>query len=313
MERRRKVEAEFRLLKLAGLDATCYTEQMSSRNLFIATLFIAVSFASIRSALAAGCVWKVTSPDGHSLYLGGSSHFLRPTDYPLPPQYNVAFDACSQLVFEDEPKTGPAAFQALLKAGQYPKGDGLKNHVDPRTYEYVRRFFALRRVSEDKFARFRPWLIDILLSSPPPQFYQLGVEQFLTRRALANSKRISGLESTREHNEVFTGLSDRQAEALLLTLFINAGREDGRGVNMFEAWRRGDVELLASKMRESFRDFPSMAERLLDSRNRVWVPKIENLCRSGRTAFVVVGAAHLGGPNGLLALLRARGYTTEQL
>lgn len=286
---------------------------MSSRNLLIGTLFTAACVASVESAAAASCVWKVTSPDGHLLYLGGSFHFLRPTDYPLPPQYNRAFDACSQLAFEEDPKTGAAAFQALLKAGEYPKGDSLKNHVDPRTYEYLRRFFALRHVLEEKFARFRPWLLDIMLSSPPPQYFQLGVERFLISRALANSKPTSGLESTREHNQFFIGLSDHQAEALLLTLFINAGRGDGQGVNIFEAWRRGDVELLASKMRESFRDFPSMAERLLDARNRRWIPKIETLCRSGQTAFVVVGAAHLGGSNGLLALLRARGYTTEQL
>jgi uncharacterized protein YbaP (TraB family) len=286
---------------------------MSGRTLLRAALFAAVLFASVRSVAAASCVWKVASPDGHLLYLAGSAHFLRPTDYPLPPQYNRAFDACSQLVFEDDPKTGAAAFQALLKAGQYPKGDSLKNHVDPRTYEYLRRFFTLRHVPEEKFARFRPWLLDILLTSPPPQFYQLGVEQFLTRRARANSKPILGLESTREHTQVFIGLSDRQAEALLLTLFINAGREEGGGVNMFEAWHRGNVELLASKARESFRDFPSMAERLLDDRNRRWIPKIESLCRSGQTAFVVVGAAHLGGSNGLLALLRARGYGAEQL
>lgn len=285
----------------------------SRRNLLVGALLILAGFAPVRSATGASCVWKVTSPDGHSLYLGGSAHFLRPRDYPLPPQYNHAFDACSQLVFEEDPKTGAAAFQALFKAGQYPKGDSLKNHVNPRTYEYLRHFFALRHVPEEKFARFRPWLLDILLSSPPPQYFQLGVEQFLTRRAVANSKPISGLESTREHNQVLIGLSDRQAEALLLTLFINLGREDGRSVNIFEAWRRGDVELIASKMRESFRDFPSMAERLLDTRNRMWVPKIETLCRSGQTAFVVVGAAHLGGPNGLLALLRAHGYTTEQL
>jgi uncharacterized protein YbaP (TraB family) len=73
------------------------------------------------------------------------------------------------------------------------------------------------------------------------------------------------------------------------------------------------VELLASNMRESFRDFPFMAERLLDNRNRNWIPKIEQFLRSGQTYFVVVGAAHFGGPNGLLALLRKRDYQIQQL
>src|SRR5438445_12127157 len=83
------------------------------------------------SCLAASCVWKVTSSDGHSLYLGGSFHALRPSDYPLPSQYNRAFDACSRLAFEDDPNAGEASFRALMNAGEYPTGDSLKNHVDP--------------------------------------------------------------------------------------------------------------------------------------------------------------------------------------
>ena len=59
--------------------------------------------------------------------------------------------------------------------------------------------------------------------------------------------------------------------------------------------------------------FPAFEERVLDARTRSWVPKIERDLASGHTCFVVVGAAHLGGPNGALALLRARGNTITQL
>jgi uncharacterized protein YbaP (TraB family) len=43
------------------------------------------------------------------------------------------------------------------------------------------------------------------------------------------------------------------------------------------------------------------------------MPKIEGYLRSGQTQMVVVGFAHLGGPGGLLALLKKRGYQLEQL
>lgn len=286
---------------------------MSSRNFVGIAVLIIGLYSSSAGALAVSCVWKVTTSDGHSLYLGGSFHALRPSDYPLPRQYNRALDASSRLAFEDDPKTADAASNALMKAGEYPRGDSLKNHVDPRTYAYLRRFFLLRNVPEEKFSRYRPWLLDIILSSPSPEYYQLGIERFLQKRAQATSKPILGLESTREHNGVFSGLTDKQAEALLLTLFINAGREESHEVNMFEAWRRGEVELLTRKTRESFSDFPFMAERLLDARNRNWMPKIENYLHSGQVYFVVAGAAHMGGPNGLVSLLKQRGYNVEQL
>jgi|SRR3954469_8741618 uncharacterized protein YbaP (TraB family) len=286
---------------------------MSRRNWLLPALYLMAILFSGQVARAASCVYKVTSNDGHVLYLGGSFHALRPTDYPLPAQYNGAFDASTRIVFEDDPKGGAAAFQALLKAGQYRKGDSLKNHVDPRTYDYLRRFFALRGVAEDKYDRLKPWLLDLILSSPPPEYYELGVEQFLTKRAKATSKPIFGLESNKEHNNVFAGLNDRQAEALLLTMFINAGRDDTKGPNMFEAWRRGNIELLAETTADSFRDFPYIATRLLGARNHNWIPKIEDFLRSGQTYFVVVGAAHLGGPDGVVSLLKSRGYQLQQL
>ena len=124
---------------------------------------------------------------------------------------------------------------------------------------------------------------------------------------------MSGLESPREHNSFFVDLSDRDAEALLLILFINAGQTEGPGGDIFRAWRRGDTDALSRMVRDEFRDFPSLARRLIDQRNQNWVPKIEEYLRSGRTYFVVVGAGHMGGPNGLLSLLRARGYAIEQL
>src|SRR5204863_6785901 len=164
--------------------------KMSSQKVIAIAIVIIVLYCCPRSILAASCVWKVTTSDGHSLYLGGSFHALRPSDYPLPSQYNRASDGCSRLAFEDDPKAGEASFRALVKAGEYPKGDSLKNHVDPRTYAYLRRFFGLHNVSEDKFSRFRPCFFDIILSLLPREYYHLGEESFLDRRAKAPEKPI---------------------------------------------------------------------------------------------------------------------------
>jgi uncharacterized protein YbaP (TraB family) len=56
-----------------------------------------------------------------------------------------------------------------------------------------------------------------------------------------------------------------------------------------------------------------LGRRLIDVRNQNWLPKIDSYLRSGQTYFVVVGAGHISGPNGLLALLKARGCKVEQL
>jgi uncharacterized protein len=264
----------------------------------------------------AASVWKVTDETGNVLYLGGSIHALKSTDYPLPSAYNRAFDASQRLVCEVDPKALAESSKGLSKAGQYPRGDSLKNHVDPRTYDYLRRLFGLLKVPETKFARYRPWFLSLILQTPSLHGMSetLGVEEFLMQRAHANSKPVLGLESAREHTDIFLGLSDRQSEAMLLLLFIPAERSDGgAGNTMTNAWRRGDVDTVTQFFMDGFRDFPSLADDLLTDRNRRWIPKIEGYLHSGKTSFIVAGAAHMGGPNGIIALLRRRGYHLEQL
>jgi uncharacterized protein len=259
----------------------------------------------------ASSVWRVTGPHGGILYLGGSVHGLKSSDYPLPAAYNRAFEASSHLVLEDSPDVSRSAEEKLFKSGFYSKNDSLKNHVDPRTYDYLVRVFRLWNVPEGELQKCRPWTLILMLwaGSTNP----LGVEGFLMRRAEANGKPISGLETYREHAEIISGLSDRQAELVLLQTFIPEAPGAPSNERILQAWRRGDVDALARFEADAFRDIPSMRERLIEARNRNWVPKIEKYLQSGQTYFVVAGAAHMGGPQGVLALLRAKGYQIEQL
>ncbi|HEX4668023.1 MAG TPA: TraB/GumN family protein [Chthoniobacterales bacterium] len=284
----------------------------SRRSLLLAVGFY---FSVVVAHAGPACVWKVTGPRGGTLYLGGSVHALRSTDYPLPATYNRAFEACDRLVFEADSKALLEAEKDFVKAGRYGKGDSLRNHVDPRTYAYLRRFFDLVHFPEEQFSRLKPWALALLLQAPQLHGLSpdLGVEGYLERRAQANHKPVSGLESAREGIEVFSGLTDRQSEAMLLLTFIPQ-ENGGNAMNkVMTAWRHGDVETIARESRQEMADFPALGERVIDARNRNWIPKIERDLQSGRIYFVVVGAGHFGGPNGLLALLRARGCRIEQL
>lgn len=290
-----------------------FSKRFFQRLVFVSAL--ASGWILPANATAASCVWKVTGPAGGSLYLGGSWHALRKSDYPLPAAFDRAFDASSRLAFEISPKDLRNSSKVVDRLGKYPKGDNLQKHVDPRTYSYLRRFFGLLYISEDKFSKYRPWYLSMMLEAPGQHglSWELGVERFLEKRAKATSKSIIGLESVHEHVEVFSGLSDRGSEALLLITFIPADKDSPNFNRMMAAWRRGDADFLASATKSAFHDFPAMGERLLGQRNRRWIPKIEEYLRSGKTHFVVVGAAHMGGGDGVLALLRARGYKIEQM
>ncbi len=259
----------------------------------------------ITPAEAGSPVWKVTDGKGGTLYLGGSIHALRRTDYPLPPAFDEAFKKSDRLVFEDE--EGKKEAEKIFKTAEYPRGDSLKKHVDPRTYAYVVKVFSLLGVPEATVAKYRPWALTMMLWSPSND---LGVEGYFLKRARATKKPVSGLVSTREHYAVFTGLTDRQAEGVLLLNFIPRG---GASFDqMVSAWKRGDADRLWRETHDSYSDYPAFGERLLEARNRRWIPKIESFLQSGKNYFVIVGMGHLGGPGGLLKLLEKRGYRLEQ-
>ncbi len=251
----------------------------------------------------------MTGPNGGTIYLGGSIHGLDSTDYPLPSAYNRAFDATSALVIEDDPNVSRREADKFFKSGFYSRGDSLKNHVDPRTYDYVRRVF--RTVPEAELAKCKPWMLITMLWSGGTN--ALGVEAFLMNRARINKKPILGLESFREHANVLAGMPDKQAELVLLQTFIPQAPGTDMHDKLLSAWRRGDADIIARLTHEMERDLPTFARRLIVERNQNWIPKIERYLREKRTYFVVAGAAHMGGPNGVLALLKARGCRIEQL
>jgi len=285
---------------------------VSPRLVFVLaiTLIVTVDRLDARS-----CVWKVTSPTGETLYLAGSWHALRSRDYPLPAAFKTAFDASSHLAFEISPNDLHNSGKMLQQVGTYPASDSLKNHVSPFTYNVLQVTLGFSNVADAKFSRYRPWYLVLALESSGVRGMssKLGIESHFERQAAAAGKPMTGLETLREHIDVFSGLSDHASEALLLHSFTPAENSKSTFALLMNAWRKGDAESLASVTRASLRTPPGMADRLLANRNRNWIPKIEGFLRSGKTYLVVVGAAHMGGTDGVLALLKARGYRIDQM
>jgi uncharacterized protein YbaP (TraB family) len=81
---------------------------------------------------------------------------------------------------------------------------------------------------------------------------------------------------------------------------------------MIGAWRNGDAAALEKMALSSFDGYRGAYTSLIVERNNNWVPQIEACMAKPQPCFVVVGAAHLVGPDGLLTLLQKKGYRIEQ-
>jgi hypothetical protein len=80
---------------------------------------------------------------------------------------------------------------------------------------------------------------------------------------------------------------------------------------LIDAWSRADEDAINRLMNSDLAQDPAAHAALLDNRNKAWIGKIETMLGEKHTFFVTVGAAHLAGPGGVPALLRAKGYTVD--
>jgi uncharacterized protein YbaP (TraB family) len=91
---------------------------------------------------------------------------------------------------------------------------------------------------------------------------------------------------------------------------IDAGDAELKGI--VAAWKRGDTAAIERTLLGGFRTFPAAYTSLVVERNRNWMPQLDACLTRTTPCFVVVGAAHLVGPDGLLAMLQKKGYRLEQ-
>ncbi|TAD88047.1 MAG: TraB/GumN family protein, partial [Bacteroidetes bacterium] len=82
---------------------------------------------------------------------------------------------------------------------------------------------------------------------------------------------------------------------------------------MLATYRKQDLSALESVMSSGEGGLETKyLDLLLYSRNRNWVAKFDSIAQKA-PLLVAVGAGHLPGSNGVLALLRAKGYTVEPI
>jgi uncharacterized protein YbaP (TraB family) len=266
-------------------------------------------------------LWKVSDAD-NSLYLLGSFHLLKPTDYPLAPSTDAAFEDAEQVVFELSPQdlAGPELAQAM--AGAALRGDGrtLEQALPPATWKALKTHLQTRNMDPVAMQQYDAWFVSLLVALTEMQVAGLSTENGLDKhfadRTVAAGKPSRGLESIDEQIALFEGMSqEQQVESLESTLRDIA---DMRGMidEMHALWRAGDeAGLFAATGAEMKAEFPALYDRMNRDRNRAWIPELRALLdgRGDDDALVVVGAMHLLGEDGVVEGLRRAGYRVERL
>jgi len=264
------------------------------------------------------CLWRVRSAT-NTVYLLGSIHIMRHDAFPLAAVIETAFSSSSVAVFEIDLSADATVGSALgaLAAGALPEGRTLSDVVSPETYRLATQRLADAGYDIAALQRMRPWMVATTLTLAELQRAGYspsdGVDQVFQRRATDSGMRVVGLETIDDQLALFADLTPEEDEAFLVQTLRELEALIPQVDELTAHWRAGRVAEVEALLADGFAAFPRLFEKLVVDRNRRWLPQIEALLAGDQRAFVAVGALHLVGDQGVVELLRAKGYHVEQL
>jgi uncharacterized protein YbaP (TraB family) len=279
---------------------------------------VCMAVLSISPAIADASVWSVRSGD-NVIYLGGTVHLLRPGDYPLPDEFEEAYQASSELYFEtDIAAMSDLSVQAqMLQQLTYSDDRSLRTVLSDEAYTALSAYTQTAGLPIVMLEKFKPGLLISTLQILVFQsmgFTPQGVDAFFHTRAVADGKAEGQLETVQEQIGFIAAMGEgNESEFILLSL--KDLTETGNVIDgMIGAWRSGDAQGLSELFVEDMKvEAPALYDTLLLERNLKWIPRINRMLQDADTEFVLVGAAHIVGENGLLDLLSQEGYEINQL
>jgi uncharacterized protein YbaP (TraB family) len=246
--------------------------------------------------------------------LVGSVHLLPESAYPLPSGLQAAYAETNGLILETDPSAleEPELQKSFLESARAP--NGLKASIEPALYEQLQQRTAKLNMPNAASAcePFRAWFCAISL-----ELYQLqsqgnsgdlGLDRHFYTRALREERSVRWLEEPAAQLSIFTTMNDAQSQQFLAATLQGMGEPGNEPADLVRQWRSNDQQTMERMVAEMKRVYPDPYERILGARNRAWMSRLEGLFGESKPLLVVVGAAHLLGPDGLPTQLAARGW-----
>ena len=281
------------------------------KKLLIAALCVFAGFTANAQKLEKGLLWKIS---GNGLakpsYLYGTMHIT--CDATLNEYILAALDVTDQLYLELD-MDDPNMQSEMMGTMGMKDGVTMKSLTTPENYKIVDEFLkANTGASADMLGTFKPFMVTAILYPKmidcPAQSYEMS----LANIAKEQKEEVLGLETVAEQMAIFDAIPyQEQMDELVKTAKDNMVKDKKELAEMMALYNKKDLnELLAFMDKSENKLMASHNDVLLINRNKNWIPKIETIAKAKPT-FFGVGAAHLAGDNGVIKLLRKKGYKVE--
>jgi len=291
---------------------------VAGQGRWVVFLLAVVLAAGPQNVFARSFLWSVSSPAA-TVFLLGSIHLAKPDLYPLAPEIEQAFEHADKLVVEANLSAAGPDFQlTILQDGLYPGDETIADHVDPETLTLLKNYLAKNELPFESMAKMRPGMLLLTLTSLKMMSLgyspELGIDVHFIRKARQQNKPILELESLQQQLALVLGFDN---DDLLLKHTLYSLDQMGASVEeLFTAWKTGNAARINALMREDVLtdhpEFKPVMKRMITDRNIAMAARISEFLQAGGRYFVVVGAGHLVGSDGILALLRQQGFSIRQ-
>ena len=263
-------------------------------------------------------LWQVDG-NTNSVFILGSIHLLRNSDYPIPSVIYSAYDEAEVLIMElDMDDMDPMRTQALVRElGMIADGNSLEDVIGERDYAKAAALADDLQIPLTMLAGSKPWLAAVMVETliltrvgfDPMQ----GIEMHLMTRAANDGKQLLGFETERQQLEMLDGLTLAAQRDMLLQTLKDGGRIEELLDEIIDAWRLGDTAYMEQTLLSDMSGNDELYDTIVVDRNRDWVRQIDALLDDRDDYLIVVGTMHLVGKDGVPELLRKTGLQVRQL
>ncbi|NQV65241.1 MAG: TraB/GumN family protein [SAR86 cluster bacterium] len=269
-------------------------------------------------------VWRVEGTGG-ALYLVGTIHALKPTLLPLPAVFDQVFAQSEIIAFEMNPilATDPVRLHAVqtLMAVDPKQQKSLYDKTTRKPLKGFAKNYDLRVASAYTVpAVVNAMQVSQLKMAALGYTVNTGVEMYYAREASKAGKAIVELEGPTDAWAPLVNLPMETQLLMLRETILQLETLPAQLDMLITSWLFGDAEQLYAETIKSMSlsaqtdpDLMAVALEILDKRNQRWMEKIDGMLQAPKSSVVMAGAAHFGGENGLLALLRKQGLNPVQL
>jgi hypothetical protein len=231
-----------------------------------------------------------------------------------------AFDKSNALAVEVNINgANPKSMMTMINGAFYKDKSTLEKHLSRETYEMATKKLQELGLPLEVFQNTKPWFVALILTSMELQKLGLspeyGIDNYFLKKA-ENKKRVVELESIDYQVNLLSSFSDAEQELFLVSTLKDLDLLKKEINTILTAWNAGDTKTMESYVSRSLKDDPKMLpiyEKLIFERNKNMASKIEGYLKTKEKYFVVVGAAHLIGKDGIIEILKRKGYLVEQL